>query len=64
MWKRGNRLEYKALEYLSRSKNAKLCGVNGVAAQELKNQAKWFDDFSHPSKSALTSVWVPGVGGG
>lgn len=63
-WKKGHSLEYKALEYLSKKKNAELCGVNQKNVDELRAQAKWFDVFSHPSRAALASIWNPVEGGG
>jgi len=53
-WSKGRNIEYKALELLA--KHAEHCGVNKVDAESLRKQAKWFDQYSHPSRLALSGV--------
>jgi hypothetical protein len=56
-WKKGHASEHKALGRLAR--NAKHCGVNVDNTRELDRQAKWFDQYSHPSRLALATIWMP-----
>ena len=56
-WKKGHASEHKALGRLAR--HAKHCGVDADNTRELDRQAKWFDQYSHPSRLALTTIWMP-----
>jgi len=56
-WDGEKSVEHKALERLSR--NAETCGVSKSATQEVAEQAKWFDQFSHPSRIALATLSDP-----
>jgi hypothetical protein len=56
-WSAGKNIEHTALERLAR--NAEHCGAKRQSVQELRQQAKWFDRYSHPSRLALASAWAP-----
>jgi hypothetical protein len=56
-WDEGKGIEHKAIERLIR--NAETCGVRKGAVQELAKQAKWFDQFSHPSRIAIANLSDP-----
>jgi hypothetical protein len=56
-WSAGREIEHTALERLVR--NAENCGTKRKDVEALRQQAKWFDRYSHPSRLALASAWVP-----
>lgn len=56
-WKKGHDIEYKALDRLAR--NAPHCGMDKKAVEDLKEQIKCYDKYSHPSREALKSIWLP-----
>jgi hypothetical protein len=56
-WDAGKNIEHTALERLGR--NAEHCGTKRQNVHALRRQAKWFDRYSHPSRLALASAWVP-----
>jgi hypothetical protein len=56
-WSAGREIEHTALERLVR--NAENCGTKRKDIEALRQQAKWFDRYSHPSRLALASAWVP-----
>ena len=56
-WSSGKDIEYKAPERLAR--NSAHCGAKRESVEALRQQAKWFDRYSHPSRLVLASAWVP-----
>lgn len=61
-WNKGHHIEYKAVEKLA--KHAKHCGViSRESIESLKKQVKWFNQYSHPSRLSLASIWKPGESG-
>jgi hypothetical protein len=56
-WSAGRDIEHTALERLVR--NAEHCGTKRQNVEALRQQAKWFDRYSHPSRLALASAWAP-----
>ena len=56
-WKKGHDIEYKALDWLTR--NAEHCRVDKKNVEMLNTQIKCYDKYSHPSREALKSIWLP-----
>jgi hypothetical protein len=58
-WKKHHPFEHKALDRLAR--NAKHCGAKPDSVRALAAQAKFFDNYSHPSRLAVAAMWKPTV---